>query len=74
MLADDWNGLGGGDVVARSPVGFVGSAVEIFLDNLLSPRESISAAHREIMADETSDRTVAKRIKDGKIREIDFRR
>jgi hypothetical protein len=38
ILTDDGNGLGRGDVVPGSPVRFVGTAVEIFLDDLLSPR------------------------------------
>jgi hypothetical protein len=35
--------------------GYVGNAVEIFLDNLLSPRQSIASAHGEIMADRSSE-------------------
>ena len=38
MLADDRNGLSGGDVEARNPVRFVGNAVE----NIL--RQSAAAA------------------------------
>ncbi len=44
MLANDGNRLGGGNVVARRPVVFSG-AVEIFLDKLLSSRQSESSAH-----------------------------
>jgi hypothetical protein len=44
-------GLGGSNVVARSPVFFVRGALEIFLDYLLSPRESIASAHETIMSD-----------------------
>jgi hypothetical protein len=54
MLADDCYRLGGGDVEAGSPVGFVGTAIEIFLHDLLPPRESESSAHGEIMADRTA--------------------
>ena len=50
-----WRITGTGCVGAMSyrriPVWFVGNAVEIFLDNLLSPRKSVATAHREIMAD-----------------------
>ena len=56
MLADDGDGLGRGNVEAGSPIGFVGTAVEIFLDNLFSPRESVAAAHGEIMADRLASR------------------
>lgn len=57
MLADDWDGLGGRDVEAGTPVwvSFVGNAVEIFFDKLLPPRESVAAAHNdEIIADRAS--------------------
>ena len=47
--------LRGGNVVAGIPVWFIGDGVEIFLDNLLSPRKPIAAAHRKIMADRTGD-------------------
>src|ERR1019366_3330445 len=55
ILADDCDRLGRRDVVPRAPVWFVGNAVEIFLDNLLSPRQSIASAHGEIMADRSSE-------------------
>jgi len=45
ILADDWDWLGGSDVVTGVPVRFVGTAVEIFLDKLFSPRESVTSAH-----------------------------
>src|ERR1700733_4524833 len=51
MLADDGDRLCGGDVEAGSPVFFSRDAVEVLFNDLLSPRESISAAHKEIMAD-----------------------
>jgi hypothetical protein len=54
-IAGDWNRLGGSNVEARSPVWFVGGAVEIFLDELFHARQSIAPAHREIMAGGTSD-------------------
>jgi hypothetical protein len=47
MLANNWDGLGGGDVVSRAPVWYIGTAVEIFLNDLLSPRKSIASAHDE---------------------------
>jgi hypothetical protein len=51
MLADDWNRLCGSDVVARRPVIVVGKNVEVFGDDLLTARESETAAHRVIMPD-----------------------
>jgi hypothetical protein len=53
MLANDRDGLGWGNVVAGSPVWFlfVGTAIEIFLDDLLPSRKSVAPAHGEIMAD-----------------------
>ena len=45
MLADDRDRLGRGDVVTRAPVFFPGDAVEVFLDKLLSPRQSVASAH-----------------------------
>src|ERR1017187_1283046 len=44
-----------GWVEPGTPVRLVGNAVEIFLDNLLSPRQSIASAHGEIMADRFSE-------------------
>jgi hypothetical protein len=37
MLADDWDGLGRGDVVAGAPIFFARNAIEVLLDDLLSP-------------------------------------
>ena len=51
MLADNRNGLGRGDVVARSPIVLPSGSVEVFLDDLLPPRESVSSAHGKIMAE-----------------------
>jgi hypothetical protein len=51
MLADDGDGLRRRNIEARSPVFFSRDAVEVLFNDLLSPRESISAAHKEIMAD-----------------------
>ena len=45
VLADNRDGLSGRNVKARAPVRFVGNAVEIFLDNLLSPTQFVEAAH-----------------------------
>jgi hypothetical protein len=41
----------GGYVVAGTPVRFVGAAVEVLLNNLLSSGESVASAHREIMTE-----------------------
>ncbi len=51
MLADDRDGLRGGDVIAWHPVIVVGKNVEVFGDDLLTARESVTAAHRVIMPD-----------------------
>jgi hypothetical protein len=52
ILADDGDRLGWGYVEARSPVRFVGTAIEIFLDKLLPPRQPVTPAHNdEIIAD-----------------------
>jgi len=51
MLANHRHALGWGDIESRVPVVIPGSAAKILLDNLLSSRESVSAAHEEIMAD-----------------------
>jgi hypothetical protein len=40
--ADDRDGLGGGNVVARIPVWFVSAVIEILFDHLLSPREPVA--------------------------------
>ena len=53
MLANDRDGLGGGDVVARCPVFLAWGYVEVLLDQLLPPRQPIASAHGEIMADRT---------------------
>ena len=42
MLPDHWNGLRPGDVVSRRPVGLPFGSVEVFLDDLLSPRQSVA--------------------------------
>src|ERR1035441_4978999 len=39
--------------VARTPVFICRDGVEVFLDNPLSPRQSIASAHWEIMTDRT---------------------
>jgi hypothetical protein len=51
MLADDRNGLGGGDVEPGAPVLIPRSGAEILLNNLLSPRKFVATAHKGIMAD-----------------------
>ena len=58
MLADNCYWLGWGDVVAWVPVLFVGNAVEVLLDKLFSPRQSIAPAHRKIMADQSGNPVV----------------
>src|SRR5438552_16538807 len=45
MLADHRYGLRGSDVVSRTPAFVLRVAVEIFLDDLLPPRESVPPAH-----------------------------
>jgi hypothetical protein len=55
MLTDDGHGLSESDVVAGSPVRFFGNgSVEIFFDELPSPRKSVAPAHEEIMANRVS--------------------
>ncbi len=51
MLADDRDWLGRRDVVARRPVVLPIGSLEVFLDDLLPPRESVATAHGKIMAD-----------------------
>jgi hypothetical protein len=51
MLADHGNGLGRSNVVAGAPVFFARDGIEVSLDDLLSPTQSIAPAHGEIMAD-----------------------
>ena len=46
--ADGQNGLRGGDVVAGVPLVLVGDCAEILLDQLLSPRKSLSSAHESL--------------------------
>ena len=45
------DGVGGRDIVARVPVLVPSGSVEIFLDDLLPPREPVATAHAEIMAE-----------------------
>ena len=49
MLANDGDGLCGGNVVAGRPVIIRGTAVEIFFDELLSPRQSVAPAHEDTL-------------------------
>jgi hypothetical protein len=51
VLANDRDRLGWRDVVAGNPVLFARNTAEVFLDDLLLSRESISTTHGEIMAD-----------------------
>ncbi len=55
VLADDRDILGGGDVVAGTSFFIARDAVEVLLDNLLSPRQPVASAHDQIMADRTGD-------------------
>jgi hypothetical protein len=52
VLADDRDRLGGRNVVTRIPVFIAGGGVEVLLDKLFSPRQSVAAAHGEIIADQ----------------------
>lgn len=45
QLADDGDRLSRGNVVAWDPVLLAGDSVEVFLDYLFAPRESIASAH-----------------------------
>jgi hypothetical protein len=54
VLANYRDKLSGGNVVARIPIFHSRDAIEVFLKNLLSPRQTVSPAHREIMADRAS--------------------
>jgi hypothetical protein len=47
---------------------------EVLLNDLLSPRHSVAPAHREIMADRMSDRTVVLGNEVSRLGQIDFRR
>ena len=44
MLSDDGNGLRRGDVVPRNPI-VVAAGGEVFLNDLLVSRQSVSSAH-----------------------------
>jgi len=52
MLTDDWDWLGRGDIVPRTPIILPISSVEVFLDDLLPPRQSVPTAHGRIIADQ----------------------
>jgi hypothetical protein len=45
MLPDDWNLLSWGDILAAAPVLIARDRIELFLDDLLSSRQSVSSAH-----------------------------
>ncbi len=51
ILADDRDGLGGSNIVARTPILFPRDGSEVLFNDLLSPRKSIAPAHKMIMAD-----------------------
>ena len=51
VLADHRNSLRGGDIVAGSPVLIPRWALEMFLDDLLPSRQSITSAHKRIISD-----------------------
>ena len=52
VLANDRHGLRRRDVVVRFPVFFVRDGIELLRENLLSLRNSISAAHNAIIAED----------------------
>lgn len=56
MLADDRDRLGRRNVIARAPDFLAGDAIEVFLDNLLPPRQSVAPTHGTIMADQVGAR------------------
>jgi hypothetical protein len=58
MLVNDGHRLSGSDVVTWAPVFFAGHAVEVFRDDLLTPREPVASAHEEIIRP-TQDCTLA---------------
>ena len=51
MLTNHRYGLGGGYVVAWIPVVHFRNAIEVLLKDLFSTRETVTSAHRKIMAD-----------------------
>ena len=51
MLPYHRDGLGRGDVISWRPVVLPLGAVEVFLDDLLPPRESVAPHMKEIMAE-----------------------
>jgi hypothetical protein len=51
ILANEWDGLGGSNVVPRIPVFISRDGSEVFLNDLLSPRQSVAPAHEELMAE-----------------------
>jgi hypothetical protein len=51
ILPDHRDRLCGRNVIARNPILFAGHCVEVFLNKLLSPGQSVATAHLEIIAD-----------------------
>jgi hypothetical protein len=51
MLADHRDWLGRGDIVPRTPMILPIRSVEVFLDDLLPPRQLVPTAHGEIISD-----------------------
>ncbi len=48
MLADHWDGLSWSDVIAWIPVVFPVGSIEMFLDDLFPPRQSVASAHHYV--------------------------
>jgi hypothetical protein len=50
VLPDNRNLLGRRDIVARTPIVIPRGSLEVLLDDLLPPRQSVASAHLKIMA------------------------
>lgn len=51
MLPDHRDWLRGSDVVAGTPIVIPRGSLEVFLDDLLPPRQSVTPAHQRIISD-----------------------
>jgi hypothetical protein len=49
MLADDWDQLGRNNVVSGSPAFIASFGVEVLFNELFSSRESVAAAHGDLL-------------------------
>jgi hypothetical protein len=54
MLADNGHRLGWSDIEPRVPIVVPRIAVEMFLDDLLPPRQSVTPAHEEVLSHYTA--------------------